>query len=94
MSKAGEKILKSARAARAYARGEETKALSRMFRTSSMCVPCERSSTQPRSVRAAFRLVRGGIFMTQSAFLATRQQLRDDFETAVMQALVGDAVTH
>lgn len=29
-----------------------------------------------------------GIFMTQSAFLATRQQLRDDFETAVMQALV------
>ena len=32
-----------------------------------------------------------GIFMTQSAFLATRQQLRDDFETAVMQALVDDA---
>ena len=31
-----------------------------------------------------------GIFMTQSAFLATRQQVRDDFETAVMQALVGD----
>lgn len=29
-----------------------------------------------------------GIFMTQSAFLETRQQLRDDFETAVMQALV------
>ncbi len=29
-----------------------------------------------------------GIFMTQSAFLTTRQQLRDDFETAVMQALV------
>lgn len=35
-----------------------------------------------------------GIFMTQSAFLATRQQLRDDFETAVMQALVSDAATH
>ena len=35
-----------------------------------------------------------GIFMTQSAFLATRQQLRDDFETAVMQALVDDAATH
>jgi CubicO group peptidase (beta-lactamase class C family) len=32
------------------------------------------------------------IFMTQSAFLATRQQLRDDFETAVMQALIDDAV--
>jgi len=29
-----------------------------------------------------------GIFMTQSAFLASRQQLRDDFETAVMQALI------
>ena len=29
-----------------------------------------------------------GIFMTQSAFLPTRQQLRDDFETAVMQALI------
>ncbi|HEY8519265.1 MAG TPA: serine hydrolase domain-containing protein [Gammaproteobacteria bacterium] len=29
-----------------------------------------------------------GLFMTQSAFLATRQQLRDEFETAVMQALV------
>lgn len=29
-----------------------------------------------------------GIFMTQSAFLETRQQLREDFETAVMQALV------
>ncbi|HMB72996.1 MAG TPA: serine hydrolase domain-containing protein, partial [Gammaproteobacteria bacterium] len=29
-----------------------------------------------------------GIFMTQSAFLTTRQQLRDDFETAVMQALI------
>jgi len=28
------------------------------------------------------------IFMTQSAFFATRQQLRDDFETAVMQAVV------
>jgi CubicO group peptidase (beta-lactamase class C family) len=32
-----------------------------------------------------------GLFMTQSAFLETRQQLRDDFETAVMQALVDDA---
>jgi CubicO group peptidase (beta-lactamase class C family) len=31
------------------------------------------------------------IFMTQSAFLESRQQLRDDFETAVMQALVDDA---
>jgi CubicO group peptidase (beta-lactamase class C family) len=31
-----------------------------------------------------------GIFMTQSAFLETRQQLRDDFETAVMQALIDD----
>lgn len=29
-----------------------------------------------------------GIFMTQSAFLASRRQLREDFETAVMQALV------
>jgi CubicO group peptidase (beta-lactamase class C family) len=29
-----------------------------------------------------------GIFMTQSAFLETRQQLRDEFETAVMQALI------
>ena len=29
-----------------------------------------------------------GIFMTQSAFLETRGQVRDDFETAVMQALV------
>jgi CubicO group peptidase (beta-lactamase class C family) len=29
-----------------------------------------------------------GIFMTQSAFFETRQQLRDDFETAVMQALI------
>ena len=35
-----------------------------------------------------------GFFMTQSAFLATRQQLRDDFETAVMQALVDDAAAH
>ena len=35
-----------------------------------------------------------GIYMTQSQFLATRQQLRDDFETAVMQALVGDAPMH
>jgi len=29
-----------------------------------------------------------GIFMTQSAFYSERQQLRDDFEAAVMQALV------
>jgi CubicO group peptidase (beta-lactamase class C family) len=29
-----------------------------------------------------------GIFMTQSAFYADRQQLRDDFEVAVMQALI------
>lgn len=35
-----------------------------------------------------------GIYMTQSQFLATRQQLRDDFETAVMQALVDDATAH
>jgi CubicO group peptidase (beta-lactamase class C family) len=34
-----------------------------------------------------------GIFMTQSAFLETRQQVRDDFETAVMQALVDHAAT-
>src|SRR5690606_27792863 len=32
-----------------------------------------------------------GIFMTQSAFLESRWQLRDDFETAVMQALVDGA---
>jgi CubicO group peptidase (beta-lactamase class C family) len=32
-----------------------------------------------------------GVFMTQSAFLETRQQLRDDFETAVMQALIDHA---
>jgi CubicO group peptidase (beta-lactamase class C family) len=31
-----------------------------------------------------------GIFMTQSAYLETRGQLRDDFENAVMQAVVGD----
>lgn len=31
-----------------------------------------------------------GIFMTQSAFLESRWQLRDDFETAVMQALVDE----
>jgi len=31
-----------------------------------------------------------GIFMTQSVLLATRQELRDDFETAVMQALADD----
>jgi CubicO group peptidase (beta-lactamase class C family) len=30
-----------------------------------------------------------GIFMTQSAYLATRGELREDFETAVMQAVVG-----
>ncbi|HEX7000032.1 MAG TPA: serine hydrolase domain-containing protein [Gammaproteobacteria bacterium] len=40
-------------------------------------------------VDPAERLV--GVFMTQSAFLATRQRLRDDFETAVMQALVDEA---
>lgn len=34
------------------------------------------------------------IFMTQAAFLPTRQQLRDDFETAVMQALTDDAGMH
>src|SRR5690606_40108274 len=32
-----------------------------------------------------------GIFMTQSAFLESRWQLRDDFATAVMQALVDGA---
>lgn len=32
-----------------------------------------------------------GLFMTQSAFLESRWQLRDDFETAVMQALIDDA---
>lgn len=31
-----------------------------------------------------------GIFMTQVAYLETRGQVRDDFETAVMQAVVGD----
>jgi CubicO group peptidase (beta-lactamase class C family) len=31
-----------------------------------------------------------GIFMTQSAYFETRGQLRDDFENAVMQAVVGD----
>jgi CubicO group peptidase (beta-lactamase class C family) len=31
-----------------------------------------------------------GLFMTQAAFLETRGQLRDDFETAVMQALIDD----
>jgi CubicO group peptidase (beta-lactamase class C family) len=30
-----------------------------------------------------------GIFMTQSAFLESRGQVRDDFETAVMQSIVG-----
>jgi CubicO group peptidase (beta-lactamase class C family) len=30
-----------------------------------------------------------GIFMTQSAYLSTRGELREDFETAVMQAVVG-----
>jgi CubicO group peptidase (beta-lactamase class C family) len=29
-----------------------------------------------------------GIFMTQSAFLETRGQVRDDFETAVMQSII------
>ena len=29
------------------------------------------------------------IFMTQSAYLESRAQFRDDFETAVMQAIVG-----
>ena len=32
-----------------------------------------------------------GIFMTQSAFLPSRGEVRDDFETAVMQAVVGSA---
>lgn len=31
-----------------------------------------------------------GIFMTQVAYLETRGQIRDDFETAVMQAIVAD----
>ena len=31
-----------------------------------------------------------GIFMTQVTFLETRGQLRDDFENAVMQAVVGN----
>ena len=30
-----------------------------------------------------------GIFMTQSAYLPTRGEIRDDFETAVMQSIVG-----
>jgi CubicO group peptidase (beta-lactamase class C family) len=30
-----------------------------------------------------------GIFMTQSAYLPSRGELREDFETAVMQAVVG-----
>jgi CubicO group peptidase (beta-lactamase class C family) len=30
-----------------------------------------------------------GIFMTQAAFLESRGQVRDDFETAVMQSIVG-----
>ncbi len=29
------------------------------------------------------------IYMTQSAFLETRAQMREDFETAVMQTIVG-----
>jgi CubicO group peptidase (beta-lactamase class C family) len=29
-----------------------------------------------------------GIYMTQSAFLETRAQMREDFETAVMQSIV------
>jgi CubicO group peptidase (beta-lactamase class C family) len=33
-----------------------------------------------------------GIFMTQSAYLPTRGDLREDFETAVMQAIVGGSV--
>ena len=31
-----------------------------------------------------------GIFMSQAAFLESRGQVRDDFETAVMQAIVGN----
>jgi len=34
------------------------------------------------------------IYMTQSAMLPTRQQMREDFETAVMQALLEDAPSH
>ena len=30
-----------------------------------------------------------GIYMTQSAYLETRAQMREDFETAVMQSIVG-----
>jgi CubicO group peptidase (beta-lactamase class C family) len=30
-----------------------------------------------------------GIFMTQVAYLPTRGEIRDDFETAVMQSIVG-----
>jgi len=30
-----------------------------------------------------------GIFMTQAAFLESRGQVREDFETAVMQSIVG-----
>jgi len=31
-----------------------------------------------------------GVFMTQIVGLATRGEIRDDFETAVMQAIVGN----
>jgi CubicO group peptidase (beta-lactamase class C family) len=34
-----------------------------------------------------------GMFMTQIASLATRGQIRDDFETAVMQSIVGGSAT-
>jgi CubicO group peptidase (beta-lactamase class C family) len=34
-----------------------------------------------------------GIFMTQSAFLESRGQIREDFETAVMQSIVGASST-
>ena len=34
-----------------------------------------------------------GIFMTQSALLESRGQVRDDFETAVMQSIVGGSAT-
>ncbi len=33
-----------------------------------------------------------GIYMTQSAYLETRAQMREDFETAVMQSIVGGTV--
>jgi hypothetical protein len=31
------------------------------------------------------------LFMTQTAYLPTRGDIRDDFETAVMQAIVGSS---